>query len=166
MSTASVRLRTLCDPQGWNRWVIVKLDLNRVNQHQRSTPDQKKLFQSHITLLTKRKSGKSYTPNSPYHRILKTLYRLKKQTTCTVCKPIWTSTLLPFVTCSQSFSCFLHSLSAEQYPQVNLSTLTFTETTQSFLLPSLILHRSPTQYQKNSTRWSTIIGETRKLGET
>ena len=141
------------------------IDLDWVNQHQRLTPDQKKCFQSHNTSLTKCKSGKSYTPNSPYHCILKTSHCLKKQTTCTIHKPVWTSISLPFVTCSQSFSYSLHSLSAEQYLQVNLSTLTFTETTRSFPLPSPTLRRSPTQYQKNSTWWSTIIGETKKLGE-
>ena len=109
VSTAPICPRTSCDPWGRNKQVIVKLDLDRVNQHQRLTPDQKKCFQSHITSLTKHKSGKSYTPDSPYHHILKTLHHLKKQTTCTVRKSVWTSISLPFDTCSQSFSCSLYS---------------------------------------------------------
>ena len=164
-STAPIHLRTLCDPWGRNRQVIVKLDLDRVNQHWRLTLDQKQCFQSYVTSLTKRKLGKSYTPDSPYHCILRILCCLKKQTTCTVCKPVWTSTSLPFATCSQSFSYSLHFLSAEQYPQVNLSTLIFTKTTWLFLLPSLIPRKLPIQYQRNSTRRSMIIVETRKLGE-
>ena len=139
MPSSSIHLRTLCDPWGWNQWVIVKLDLHRVNQHWRLTPDQKKHFQSHITWLTKWKSGKSHTSNSPYHCILKTSHHLKKQTTCTICKPVWTNTLLHSATFSQSFSCSLHFSSAKQHLQANLLTLAFTKTTQFFPLPSLCM---------------------------
>ena len=96
MSTTSICPRTSCDPWGQNRRVIVKLDLDWVNQHWRLTLDQQKCFQFHLTSLTKCKLGKSYTPDFPYHHILKTSHCLKKQTTCTIWKPIWTSTSLPF----------------------------------------------------------------------
>jgi hypothetical protein len=61
------RSNTIISLAIYNPTEFNKLDLDRVNQHRRLTPDQRKRFQSHVTSLTKHKSGKAYTPDSPYH---------------------------------------------------------------------------------------------------